>query len=611
MQDVPPAQVKGRWEYRQGQWTFIEYVKQDTTKSKYVGRFPTGYGKTEIIAGAYVALRDAGRGNRLLIVVPTSTQEEQYAKEFSKKAKRMGLSIRAVVCADKTPRTLKYHKRNEAEVFVTTVQRMEFSFSEKNPQDNWMKELLSTGQWIGAADEYHHYSDENTWGAAIQRAGIAQWIAVSATPTRKVGNTVFGEPAVAVTYEQAFNENPPAVKDVYVKVRDYKVSIEDGTGTVHEISASRLAEESALEGIDKWESRRQLRYLQKYCSPILFHAVQELNALSLYARPGARPQLLVYAHSCAHAQALCSILKGVAPGLEVDWAGTGLNGRDDTPQVLERFLDEVDEAGRVVRSHTIDALVQVNVAGEGFDSKPVCVIVDLSLTGLGPMKLQQWGRGTRFYHGMPLTVFVPSDSSMAAYAPLMRGVFDREVDSLEPPPPPQPPNPDGDPFVPPPLPDCNVIDALLTGCFDYMPTQEEVVGIAPFISAQLAKREGKAVHLDPTKSAEDFELIKSALIGFHKKTDDQRSEMTRLAELKDRTTKAVGQVAGDFIRATIKGGFEKSALGDTCTRINSYWKSRHGGHDSMTSKEFEAKYRWLCDVQQSIRSGEVPSWMIP
>lgn len=608
--NLPPREIARGWKFRPGQQSFIDYVNADTKRAAYVGRFPTGYGKTEIIAGAYDALRAAGRGNRLLIVVPTETQEEQYAKEFAKKAKRMGLPIRGVVCADRTARTLKYHRRNEAEVFVTTVQRMTVSFSEKSQDDNWLKDLLSTGQWIGAADEYHHYADDNTWGASLKDAGLAQWIAVSATPTRKFGKTIFGEPAVTVTYEQAFNESPPAVKDVHIKVREYNVSIQDGSGDVITCSASDLVKETAEESIDKWETRRQLRYLRKYCSPILFHAVQELEARALNAPPDARPQLLVYAHSCAHAQAVCEILRGVAPGLAVDWAGVGPNGRDDSQAVLEQFLDELDDDGRVKTPHTLDALVQVNVAGEGFDSKPVCVIVDLSLTGVGPMKLQQWGRGTRTYFAMPLTIFVPSDSYMAEYAPLMRGIFDHEIEAGKPAKKPDDTDDDGDDWwEPPPLPRSNVIDAMLTGCFDYMPTKEEVINTAPFIAAQLAERERRPVHLNPEASDDDYEVIKNALIGFQRRTQTAQAEETLRKMWQDKVTKAVGQVAGDFVRATMKGGFDKSLLGDAARRINGRWKRSHDGHDAMTSAEFREKYEWCCDVQQAIRNGDIPPWL--
>lgn len=608
VREVPPREVTRGWKYRPGQKLFIDHVAADPTRPSFVGRFPTGYGKTEIIAGAYDALRAAGRGNRLLVVVPTETQESQYAKEFEKKARRMGLSIRGVVCADRTSRTLKYHRRNEAEIFVTTVQRL--TVSANGPQDNWLAELLSTGQWIGAADEFHHYAVDNTWGSAIKDTGIAQWIAVSATPIRKCGETIFGAPAITVTYEQAFAESPPAVKDVYIKVREYNVSIQDGTGDIVTCSASDLIKETSEEGIDKWEARRQLRYLRKYCSPILFHAVQELEQLSINAHADARPQLLVYAHSCSHAQALCEILRGVAPGLLIDWAGVGPNGRDDSRAVLDRFLDEYDDEGRLKTPHQLDALVQVNVAGEGFDSKPVCVIVDLSLTGMGPMKLQQWGRGTRAYFGLPLSIFVPSDSHMAQYAPLMRGVFDREIDAGPPPKDPAPPTQGDDDWrQPPPLPRSTVIDAMLTGCFDYMPTREEVIHTAPFIASQLAERDRRPVHLSPESNDDDYEVVKNALIAFQRRTQSAQAEETLRRQWQEKVTKAVGQVAGDFVRATMKGGFDKSLLGDAMRRINSHWRRTHDGHDAMTSTEFRQKYDWCCDVQQSIRNGDVPLWL--
>ena len=613
---VPRGKNSGGWQFRPGQLGFLDYLAAHADRDTFPGRYPTGYGKTEIIAAAYALMRDRQQCNRLLIVVPSETQEDQYADDLHRKAKRAGLKIRGVVSASRTERTLKYHRRNEAEIFVATIQRIEVATSGKGI--NWISELLETGMWAGAADEYHHYAKHNRWGAAIgelQRYGIKKWIALSATPTRLIGQTVFGAPPpeCVLTYEQAFSESPPAVKDVAIKVREYGVTIEDIAGQILNCTASDLINEAKDLGIDKWEARKQVRYLSKYCSPILFHAVQELEQLTLESPPAARPQLLVYAHSCLHAKAICNILRGVAPGLNIEWAGTGPNGRDDSQDIIRRFSDEVDETGRVVTPHELDALVQVNMASEGFNSSPVCIVVDLSLTGLGPQKLQQYGRGTRTYFKLPLTIYLPTDSQMAKFGSLRRGIFDTDFENAEIkiPPPDGPDEPTGPGPWCPPLPMIEVIDAILMDCFDYQPSREQIIQTAPAIAQGKSLQEGRIVLLDPQNNDADYKLIEAALIGYHRRHQGEKSEEQLRLLWQGNVGRAVGQVARDYVNVTTFAGesFEKSRLGDACKRINTRWKIMHDGHEAMTSAEFKNKYAWLVKIQEEVRNGGIPTWL--
>jgi superfamily II DNA or RNA helicase len=600
---------------REGQVAWRAFVDGDPTREVYAGRFPTGYGKTEIIIDAYDSLRASRGRTRLLIVVPTDTQLKQYTEDLERKARYMGIALRGVVIAEGTAGTLKYHRQNMAEVFVATVQRIGASIRGGSRAGNWLFDLLTTGSWIGAADEYHHYANDNGsskqtslslgWGDSLrQLTHIPQWIAVSATPNRKSGETIFGDPVIDVSYADGLQEGN-ILKDVSIHVREFSVDTEDIQGHQQTYTTSELREEIGTEDIDTWEARRQLRYLTQFASPIIVHAIQELEHMALISSPSVRPQMLVYVHSCAMAQAICELVQALAPGFEVDWVGTGGNGRPDTENatILASFKDQHNDAGIITRSHTLDVLVQVNKASEGFDSKPVCVILDLSLSGFGPQKLQQYGRGTRYYYGLPLVIYVPTDSAIAPLAYLMSGIFDLPIDTKI-------PGPTSESSPEPrwsPLPRTYVLDAHLIGGHDYDPSREEILGVASLIAKGVSLQRGEKVTLDPEHNEEDYELVRAALAGFHRKTAQVASTTSALAQWKENVTKAVGKVALLLIKECHPGAFDKKHFKPYCERINGRWKRNHGT-TTDTVEEYRAKYEWLCDIEAAFCSGEIPAW---
>lgn len=595
---MPSREDEAGWLPRIGQKAYRDFIEANLELWCYPARMPTGYGKTEAILAGYERLRAAGRANRLLIVVPSTTQETAYADDLQRKAKKMGIALTLVVPATAAARTLKYHRRNTAEVFVSTVQRLQLATSGRHQAGNWVDELLESGKWVGAADEYHHYASDNTWGSTFKSlTHVRQWMALSATPDRKCGPTVFGPPVVNVSYTETLENEQNVLKKVGIKVREYGVDIRImDVGEIRR-TTTELREQIGTEQIDQWEVRRQLRYLTKYCSPILVQAIGELESLQLRAPSSAHPQMLVYAFSCSHAKSLSSLMANHAPGLRVDWVGTGPCGRtdEDNARLTAAFL-----------GGDLDALVQVNMAAEGFNSVAVCVIVDLSLTGFGPQKLQAYGRGTRYYHGLPLWIYVPTDSNVAPLAEQKHKIFDLPVDTV-------PPSdkceccelcPDCEHHreEPKPLPTLEVLNALLIGGTDYEPSAETVSGVAP----TLARHMGRP--LDPTTNEEDRQVIRQALIDYYQSIRSTQSEHMALAEWPARIRKAVGQVARNVL--LVRDGYvESSRLGDLCRALNGRWKFTHTEHDAMTAAEFEAKYRWLDEVNAEIIARRIPRWL--
>jgi len=611
---LPFGEDESGFKRRVAQERWRRLLDETDPRPVYTARMATGYGKTESIIDGYDRLRERHRASRLLIVVPTTTQEDAYRDSLQRKARYMGIHISGAYVADSVPRIVRAHRRNEAEVFIITVQRLVSSVGFKNARGNWLYELLETGAWVGAADEYHHYALENLWGQVLQSlTQIRQWMALSATPERKQGSTIFGAPLITVSYADALNEKT-VVKDVKLKVREYGVDIAlENTDAPLRVTTSQLREQIGNEPVDKFEARKQLRYLTKYCTPILQHATAELEALYLDAPTGARPQMLVYAFSCAHAKSLCTLVSALAPGFTVDWAGTGPNGRSqaDNDRVVSSFLDTYKADGKTVdREHTLDILIQVNIAAEGFDSRPVCVIADLSLTGFSPQKIQAYGRGSRFYYNMLLTIFVPTDSNVAALAATYGNepyrLFDEPVDT----------RPPGDGCEcceacpnclhhregPKELPPFDVIDALLIGGVDYEPSKETVVGTAADMGTMMGRT------LDPLHNRADYETVTDILRKHQQRLRSEQSTMMQLDHWTQKVRRAVGLTARNVLLAT-DGFVEKSKLGDLCKAINTQWRIAVAAHDAMTITDFQNKYRWLEGINKAIVLGNIPTWL--
>lgn len=604
---------------RQGQEAWKQYVETHPNELIFPGRFPTGYGKTEILLDGYASLRASQQYNRLLVIVPTDQQATQYINELERKARRMGLAITGVVPADGTTATLRYHCRDRAEVFVATIQRIVLAVKGMNRAGNWITDLLATGSWLGAADEYHHYADENggtrsgttlAWGDALRKlTQIRQWMAVSATPERKIGTTIFGAPVVSISYADGLQEGK-VLKDVAIRVRDYSIDIQMDQGQPRQVTTTELREEIGTDDIDTWETRRQLRYLTQYSSPILIHAFAELSQLMILTAQMARPQMLIYTHSCASAEALAELCRALAPGFAIDWVGTGGHGRSDAQNqaIIDAFTDSYADDGQIIQEHTMDVLVQVNKAGEGFDSKPVSVVVDLSLHGFGPQKLQQYGRGTRYYHGLPLVIYVPTDSAIAGIADLRAGIFDLPVDTVMPSGTTRTTENNG---LWEPLPKLHVLDAQLIGGHDYDPTPDQIFGVAQNMSEQLSWRDGIRIVLDPENNPDDYELIKNALTSYNRQSHLQQSTVAAKKLWSERVTWAVGRVAQRLVVILYNGVFDKRIHVQYIRLLHKQWGQQRGYTNKETAidDDYHQKYNWLSDLDALVLQGEIPTWI--
>src|SRR4029434_5836785 len=101
---MPSSEDESGFLRREAQERWRQLLDQPDLRPVYTARMATGYGKTESIIDGYDRLRARHHSTRLLIVVPTSTQEDAYRDSLEQKAQRMGIHLSGAVVAQSIPR---------------------------------------------------------------------------------------------------------------------------------------------------------------------------------------------------------------------------------------------------------------------------------------------------------------------------------------------------------------------------------------------------------------------------------------------------------------------------------------------------------------------------
>ena len=144
-------------------------------------KLPTGYGKTRAFVAAFAKLKQAGRANRLLVIVPTDNQLRQFVEDGPRELQRMGISNPVSVCDVRYYKTeaVRQHRNNTCQVYVTTIQSLIGGRTSEI-----VGCLMQTGRWLVVVDEYHHYGVEKSWGKRVLELPCEFILALSATPGR-------------------------------------------------------------------------------------------------------------------------------------------------------------------------------------------------------------------------------------------------------------------------------------------------------------------------------------------------------------------------------------------------------------------------------------------
>lgn len=608
----------GQHAWRNGQQRTWDIVASRGDGGTVFANLPTGYGKTITICGAYAIQRARGVVSRLLVIVPTDQLREQMAPSRGASAgladdfARVGYQPRGVVAVSKSPRDLRYAREGIADVFVAT-------YAQVISDPVFWSTFMRDGSWFVAFDEAHHLSESNTWGACVQRLRAAFRLFLSATPIRQDKQGIIGletvvlsdgtrehKPDVVVTIEEASNEG--ALRPLIADVHDYFVDVLlPGDDVPRRITTADLRAEGVV-SFSEYQAKSQLRYASKYLSTMLHEACDEWRRREM-DHPGQN-QILVFAMTNAHARVVTEQLRATAPDVRTDWIGQDRTA-DDNRAVLERFNAR---GANGVATGSLDCLVQVDKASEGFDNPRCSVLVFLHLVGSPPKLMQQIGRGLRRNYAIPLSedsasIFASKDTEIAALAmdldAAMRANLppDVEPDATQ--------REQGSRL----LPDYSVeiagvelrgVETISAGVtldramIDLGATVLARVGIdaSGLSPAQLAALGAEL--RQPTMSSTAPEVAAPAKL----------SETAALEQWRQRVTRAASTIAGDVVRGRHGAVIEKSLIGDLVRSLHAQWKRTTGrGHDAMTSADLRAKYEWLRSIQAQVQRGEVPLWL--
>jgi hypothetical protein len=452
---------------RKGQQDLNDYLPSIRLGDQLTVQWPPGYGKSIGFALAWLYCFQQSIANRFLLIVANDLQRKQIVQDFASDCRQIGAPCPGGIWQfTRSASDIRAAWHGDAQIFVCTVNQLEANV---RVGVNVLHDMLSAPgtSWMLGFDELQHYGEKLPWGEAAKTImRMSQFtIAMSATPYRRGPEVIFAPPKLIVTYAKAVEEQ--AVKPMLAHSYEYRVQVAFGTnGKKQEYTTSQLLEE-APEGIDEWEERKQIRYDTGYLHPLIIYPLIRLRTKR--AMTGRRLQCLIRAMSCLHAEAVCKQVRLFAEDLTVDWMGTGPKGRD--PAINEKlrlqFCPKKDENG-IRAEPTLDILIQVSMAGEGFDSINVSEIIDLfpvsklALKGNAPRDKQFLGRGSRIVRGCPglqLHVSFPSDHPLHVLAgQTLHEWMDATGEGISSPPTPSPI--ESGPIVFPPLPEDREVELL-------------------------------------------------------------------------------------------------------------------------------------------------------
>jgi superfamily II DNA or RNA helicase len=578
-----------------------EIIEAFDTRNEVIAKLPTGYGKTLAAAGAYATLRHRGACNRMLYIVARSVQGRQAAESVPDELALFKVASQAIEVSRTPMQALLKHRHGSIEVFVTTVQALQPSAQ----GGLTVCDLMQTGRWFVVIEEHHHYGNEGAWTDRIKALPHCALLAMSATPKRLDETDHFGEPQIVETYRAA-------AKAGYVKqlrLHAYEYIVDAITEDEREIAftTEQIVRDAGSdpEAIDRHMVARKMRWSPKYVSPLITYPLDRL--IDMRTR-GFRAQMLIQAMCCTHAEMVFNQVRALVPdNISVDWVGTGTSGRsdDENKAALLKFCPPKDKAtGR--RSHSLDVLINVGMAGEGLDTTNVTEIVFLTPANITITNLQMIGRGARVIAGMQeqpkCHINVDTGSEMA---PLVgEGIMDifddlqshkpeEDADNED--------DHDNDDDGERPLPEKMSVVLLNVRLKDIRTGELFLVAL-----------EGARLR-SPTATREDLEQAAETALLRHLNRANNIS--SALAQQRDSVNHASAKIAGHVIRRLIKSGrrVEKSEPGSIRRRINSQKKKLFGCVEDATEEQLLAHWQWLRELEKAVLTAPglqgIPPWL--
>ena len=572
--------------------------------------FPTGYGKSKVALGTYGILRARKIVDRCLIIVPTDLLRNQFDENSQSDCKALGFEITSALSITKEDSNLRYTWENRAEIFICTYAQI------LNDKTFWIS-LFAENKWLVVRDECHRLREDKEWGKKTAELGGNFILNLTATPVRSDGARSVAVPSVTsddglmqvqadvvVTVKEAIQEQ--ALRMPVAHVEHYFVDVMMKDGRIERIDTERFKDDKVLDDegnlieFDKYEAQKGLRYCNKYLSKILIDAIQVLEFKNI--RYESQNQMLVFAMTCRHAEAVSQQLNAICGAGFSDWVGVNRCPKTNKG-VFEEYMN-----------NNLQCLVQVDKASEGFDAPRASVLVFLHLIKSNTKLAQQVGRGLRRNYAIQnfeddkCDILASADTYVAEYVENL--IVDLEGQIKKP-----GKKGGGDDIWIPTLPDVHVVDA----------EWHKRDFVTPTISSEAKRRYEDIKNAAKKADIEDIPVEKLNLFllelnmpGEQKKEVAQlfNSESNKLSYWRDKSKGAVNTLANSIVKILCKnkGGnsFEKSMRNDLIKVIHSRWIKQTGLKvSSMTSDEHIKKYEWVQEINNRMAiTKAAPAWAI-
>lgn len=582
---------------RKGQRDVID-LAGEMGRKRLCAQLPTGYGKTFTAACVFSRLQHQGRADRLLYVVPSTGQLDQFVQDGASDlhaASLEGSHYVSDLAFQGAAMAQRQHRSGSHQVFACTVQSLCSAGTGAT-----VRALMESGQWMICVDEYHHYGAEKVWGRAIaelERLPSCKFLlAMSATPYRPGDDSAFGRPDVSVPYRRAVEEK--AVKPLECHSYTYRVDAID-EGDVVSYTTQELADKAGGSSPEALERVfRAMRWSPKYVDPLVDTPISRMMRERITT--GHKLQALIGAFCCSHAQLVCEQVQAIFPELSVDWVGTGTNGRSDAEnrRVLSRFCPPKRDGKRHSTDIKIDVLVHVGMAGEGLDTIYVSEVIHLNPANRNNSNDQENGRASRYLPEVMGRINVESgtDYSENFIGRLIELSFDT--------PPGDVPDPEEEPQEKesrdlPTLPDEPKIEIIDCECIEI--NTGEVKRMAQAVS------EVTGVSLeDPTLQEKALQIYKAMRIREAERFNDR----SMVEQWSESVSAALSVVTRRALSVMVAPGvrMEKGFVGDVKRRINSRKKKVLGAVDKDIAN-LRKHYNWLKELESQLAEGVVPSWL--
>ena len=597
--------VSFRQNPRNGQAAVFGKVHSEKPKRLNV-KLPTGYGKTITALGSYAILRNLGRVNRLLMVFPTDAQIEQFRKDGPGDLTAVGIKDQLSVVDIRYfgAQAIKKSKENTHHVFAITAQALLHSAGRTVVDD-----IMSKCDWMVGVDEYHHYGIDASWGRAVLSLPFEHLLAMSATPHRKNQDSAFGPPDIIVKYRDAVDEK--AVKPLKGHSYNYRIDAIGQDGEVVSYTTDELAAAAgsdSSEAIERFRITSKVRWSPKYVSPLVSIPIERMIRERISS--GFPLQAIIGAMCVSHAELVAKQVADMFPELRVDWCGTGQDGRSDkeNADVLGRFCPPKDHNGK--RTHSLDVLVHVGIAGEGLDSIYVSEVIHLNKASINNSNNQENGRSARFLDGVTGHINFDSASEYATHGYIGAAIMDAMDE--------EPPSAsDDDEDAPggnggsaddmrelpeePTIQLWNVeLESINSGDLEMMRDVAKASAVTGIDYAAL----------DNDSSHPEWAKIESMYRGMRAREAERHNEQSTIAQYSASVGEALSSVAQRIIRLHSQNGarIEKSLPGDIKKRINRMKKIRLG---ELTKDLDQCKkhYKFLKELEVEINANGIPSWL--